>query len=614
MLVGVFGFAKDSFAEILFEDNYDNPGDSGWTCLDSLRTGYTSKSACSDPLSYEGVTHYSGEISSGGRSGNSLKLWRRNGIWTDYSGYLNKDFSEQEFANHYKELFIRWYVKIPPEWDADLGSGNYHKLNRIYIGTSAGAKTTEWYMNVNGSTFKTGKFAFYNTAQGDVYYSEKTITELGVNDGQWHSLEWHLKLNSETGVSDGGFTFYVDGEEIKVNDYRIGKWPGTYVYGIWNQDMGAETDEHFTSALPPGIGNIGDTWNFPTDDWYAFEFDDYVVSTKYIGPSDKSSISSVSGTAQTGQTLLISGSNLLNENNTDWIDMFKTGSAYGFEGTSPTSDRYIMQSGGEPENDAIYDFSVKLMGDKSIRWHIEGASSDCPYGNLGSASYINIDESVKEDYYARFYARWNSRDNLWASSHIKMLYDLEVYYFQPAAGSTLPSAMSLVYDGTRHDYNIPSGTLQNDRWYCFEVRWKKTPPYRYTAWVDGVQIADVYPERATISQPLLIGITNACGTQSGFYLDHWWDNFAVSASRIYPSAVIEIGNSSDYATATKVYQAPMFLSDTSIQITTNLADLGSGPYYLWVTNNEQERSNAYMLETQNVDAVPPASPSGLAVS
>jgi len=284
-LLVILIFPVASSGAVIFIDDYDAPGDTGWTCLGNVRTGYTGKAACSDPLSYEGVAHYLGEISPGGRSGNSLKLWRKNGIWTGYGGYLDKDFSLQEFNNNYKELFIRWYVKIPPEWDADLGGANTHKLNRLYIGALAGAKTAEWYMDVKGHTFKAGKFSFYNTATVDVHYTEKTVTELGVNDGQWHSLEWHVKLNSETGSTDGGFTFYVDGEEVKIRDKRVGEYPGTPVYGIWNMDMGAATNHYFTSTLPPAIGNLsGGSWNFPTDGWYAFEFDDYVVSTSYIGP------------------------------------------------------------------------------------------------------------------------------------------------------------------------------------------------------------------------------------------------------------------------------------------------------------------------------------------
>ena len=268
------------YAAVIFSENYDNI-ESGWSCGNSIPAGWTRAAGCPSPSSYGEITHYAGEISSGGRTGNSLKLWRRNGIWTDYHGYLDKDFTTAEFNNHYKELYIRWYVKIPAEWDANLAGGGTHKLDRMYISSSAGGRDTEWYMDVKGDTFKGGRFSFYNTAQGWVWYTVKTVTQLGVNDGRWHSLEWHVKLNSTTGSSDGGWDFYVDGVSQEICD-GMGQ---NCAMGQHNMNMGTRTDQYFTSTLPPAIGNLsGGTWTFPTNGWYAIEFDDYVVSTTYIGP------------------------------------------------------------------------------------------------------------------------------------------------------------------------------------------------------------------------------------------------------------------------------------------------------------------------------------------
>ena len=94
---------------------------------------------------------------------------------------------------------------------------------------------------------------------------------------------------------------------------------------------------------------------------------------------------------------------------------------------------------------------------------------------------------------------------------------------------------------------------------------------------------------------VLFGMINMCCQGSGFDLTNWIDNFTISTSRIYPSTVVEAGNNPNYDTAAKVYQEPIYLSDNSIQIRLNLSGLGSGPYYLWVKNNKQERSVAYSL-------------------
>jgi len=159
------------------------------------------------------------------------------------------------------------------------------KLNRAYFGTTAGATSPEWYLDIKGSSFKNGKFSFYNTAAGDVWYSSQTVSQIGINDGKWHSLEWRLKLNSTTGSTDGGFQLFVDGKAITICD-GIGQRCST------NQirNTGASTGHYFTSLNPPAIGNLsGGTWNFPTSGWYALEFDDYAVSRSYIGSDTGSS-------------------------------------------------------------------------------------------------------------------------------------------------------------------------------------------------------------------------------------------------------------------------------------------------------------------------------------
>lgn len=281
-LIAIILIPSYSFSAVIFSENYDSIS-SSWNCSDSLPSGWTAAANCPGSSSYGGITHYAGEITTGGRSGNSLKLWRRNGIWVDYHGYLNKVLTADEFANGYKELYIRWYVKIDPNWDANISAAETHKLNRAYFGSSAGSTSGEWYIDVKGNSFKTGKLSLYNTSGGGVWYSQSTVSNLGINDGKWHSLEWRLKLNSTTGASDGGFQIFVDGEAISICD---GMGQNCSTNQIMN--LGVATDEYFTSLFPPAIGNLTNgSWDFPTDGWYAIEFDDYAVSTTYIGPDSE---------------------------------------------------------------------------------------------------------------------------------------------------------------------------------------------------------------------------------------------------------------------------------------------------------------------------------------
>lgn len=62
-----------------------------------------------------------------------------------------------------------------------------------------------------------------------------------------------------------------------------------------------------------------------------------------------------------------------------------------------------------------------------------------------------------------------------------------------------------------------------------------------------------------------------------------------------PASLIEVGDSSNYTTAKKVYQEPIYLSESSSQFKLDLTGLGAGPYYVWVTNNSGQISQPYTL-------------------
>src|SRR5258708_22213420 len=80
-------------------------------------------------------------------------------------------------------------------------------------------------------------------------------------------------------------------------------------------------------------------------------------------------ITNVAGTVGSGQPLTITGASMVQENPTNW-DPFFSGSAYGFEGSSPALDGYTTSCNGVAS--LSYDSTVKLMGSKSIRMHDAG--------------------------------------------------------------------------------------------------------------------------------------------------------------------------------------------------------------------------------------------------
>lgn len=335
----------------------------------------------------------------------------------------------------------------------------------------------------------------------------------------------------------------------------------------------------------------------------------YCVIFVTLAYSATPDITSVTGTIQTGQTITISGSNMVNEDNTAWYSLFKNNpNTSGFEGSTPTSDGYYGA-----DSTVQYVSDVKLLGSKSLRFSAKGASSSCPAGNLFSSLSINMGSI--SDIWLRWYARWNLYGGSWPSSHIKHLMTCcsNNWYFQPTAGT--PSQM--IAGGV--DYktaSIPGGAIQNNKWYLFELHMKPTSPRVLDVWIDGQKVLTSSPSSGDSSaQGIDFGMVNVCGTNSAFGLYNWWDGFVVSTSRVYPASTIEISNNETYGKGTVKYQAPIYLSETSSQVKLDLTDLGGGPYYLWVTNNRQERSGAYELTGGGGGGgdEPPTAPSGLRV-
>lgn len=286
---------------------------------------------------------------------------------------------------------------------------------------------------------------------------------------------------------------------------------------------------------------------------------------------------------------------MMDEDKTDWLSMFQIGTTYGFEGSDYTADDYGMAPDEMTYGTITYDSSVKLSGSKSYKANVTAATK------TGAGLYHVVNGY---DYYVRFYTRYVSAGTWkWPDSYMKMLTTMgpDQRYLQPnmpGDGTTYPSQITLQYEGTPHNYNV-SNWLQDGRWYCIEARFKTNATTNFTAWVDGVQVASLNGISDTgLQQFIQFGPINMCCQGSGFNLSEWVDNYTVSTSRVYPSSVIEIGNNPDHTVATKVYQEPISFSDDSIQIRVDLTGLGAGPYYLWVTNNKQELSEAYDLSEE----------------
>jgi hypothetical protein len=111
-----------------------------------------------------------------------------------------------------------------------------------------------------------------------------------------------------------------------------------------------------------------------------------------------------------------------------------------------------------------------------------------------------------------------------------------------------------------------------------------------------------------------IGFPNLNGFVAPDWIGIHLDMITYSTSRIYPASKIEVSNSRIYGEGVVKWQEPLKISDTEIQLKLDLTSLGSGPYYLWITNNRQERSPVFSLsDALENDSNRPRSPAGLKI-
>jgi len=318
-------------------------------------------------------------------------------------------------------------------------------------------------------------------------------------------------------------------------------------------------------------------------------------------------ITNVTGTVSQGQTLTITGTTMVDEDKTNWMTMFTSGTTYGFE-TTGTIDKDSGGDGYDPTSGSIgnsnctigTDATVKLMGSRSLKVADHGT---CTTTSCGECD-LYFTSSNPNNTFLRFYARFNQ--STWPTAYQKLAIVIPAsasygdWYFQPYTAGGTPEYMLLRGGDSESGTNqaIPSGAIQNSRWYCFEVQFNHTGNYIH-GWVDGVSLgANVTMTNSDTVDYIAFGVPNYQFNSTPspeWTTEIWFDSLTSSSSRIYPSSIVEIGDSATYATATKVYQVPTTLSDTSVVITADLTGLGAGPYYLFVTNNKQETSSAYNL-------------------
>jgi len=315
-------------------------------------------------------------------------------------------------------------------------------------------------------------------------------------------------------------------------------------------------------------------------------------------------ISNVTGTVATGQTLTITGNNMVNENTSLWRKNYGNSGAVLDEayfngcsgelvggGTANCAGWRFANSG--TSNTASFDTANYLVGSRSVRLNetkLCGNTTSC--GDVSLQHYEAID--LPANYCAASYIKYNGK---FASAFQKFYLTVggsAQFYVNAGVNGDGTASGLLIKNGAWGWYPTGNAGWTPGSWHYFEVCINTTDYSgdRFTTWWDGVQNASVITPGHSGAKPMynMIGIPN-WDTAISVPFTMWVDRYVHSPSRIYPASVVEVsGDGVNWK-----YQEPLKLSDTSSQIKLDLSGLTGTNYRLRVTNNQQQTSSIYTL-------------------
>jgi len=282
------------------------------------------------------------------------------------------------------------------------------------------------------------------------------------------------------------------------------------------------------------------------------------------------------------------------------------------------------QTEEQRDEDAIYDESVAILGNQSYRNRLQYTQSDWdhPKEDPGKGIYHPLtwwDAPDSDQYFYRYYVRYSGPVFKWTNNSFKQFYVHNLFNMNACMWDDIPAgkgpSMYDIQGGDRLFVHLGK-RMELNQWYCIELMVRKVGGgLGLKFWLDG-KLCDIYDDSNNLLTspwmnsyresdgslrfgPLELGTINCQNwTEDQLPVDQsiWFDGFAMSPyRRIYPAALVEIGDSPDYWSAHRNTQNLIWMKDQEVKFLTDLSGLGGGPYYLWVTNNSEVRSLAYRI-------------------
>ncbi len=252
-----------SFAQVIFEDNFDSQADWWPKCLECGHTasGYTNDGASSgtpvswnywrndefwNPFAPSGAisgSHPTIQISGEqhyGSSGKAFVVWNESSYGRSGDGWGADGDLSKSLGREYREIYVQLKLKFMPgfqwTWTPDQNAGSikmvrfYHNDDNgkyPYLFFKTGTNAPVYIFNSSQKEDPYGFAGFHSFRcgpQATNYYCDQLYDARSnfssrvfvdtMGDGKWHVLAWHATMNSKPGVSDGMLQFSADGAKL----------------------------------------------------------------------------------------------------------------------------------------------------------------------------------------------------------------------------------------------------------------------------------------------------------------------------------------------------------------------------------------------------------------
>ena len=172
--------------------------------------------------------------------------------------------------NTYKETYFGFHLKVDPEWKT---TGSEQCKFPFWI--ALGDKPLEgrvWGTNQDMTMPGDSPLGFAHVMATPGYRWLTEVTDSEFADGEWHWIEFRIKLNTFNGSEDGVMTLWFDGIQRSTLT-GLTFWPSTASQSDW------------IYAIRLQLGNCsGTAESWANSNWAGFWIDNFKGGTSYIGP------------------------------------------------------------------------------------------------------------------------------------------------------------------------------------------------------------------------------------------------------------------------------------------------------------------------------------------